>query len=95
MKAKTIRGPAGSPLVGRLPAFLADKLEFLMRRAEECGGIVRLDFGGTTYLVNKPEDIRHVSEATVFVAQSYATGLEPATKGPRSDRNRMPCFPYE
>ena len=46
MKAKTIRGPAGSPLVGRLPAFLADKLEFLMRRAEECGGIVRLDFGG-------------------------------------------------
>jgi hypothetical protein len=46
MKAKTIRGPAGSPLVGRLPAFLADKLELLMRRAEECGGIVRLDFGG-------------------------------------------------
>jgi len=95
MKAKTILGPPGWPLVGQLPAFLADKLGFLMRCAEEYGGIVRLDFGGTTYLVNEPEDIRHVLETTVFAAQSYATGLEPATKRTRSDRNRTPCLPYE
>lgn len=62
MKAKTVIGPPGWPLVGHLPAFLADKLGFLTRCAKEYGGIVRLDLGGPTYLVNDPEDIRHVLE---------------------------------
>ena len=91
MKAKGILGP---PLEGQLPAFLR-QARVSHALCEENGGIVRLDFGGTTYLVNEPEDIQYVLETTVFAAQSYATGLEPATKRRSSDRNRTPCLPYE
>jgi cytochrome P450 len=57
-----VLGPPAWPLVGNLPAFCAGKLDFLMRCAREYGGVVRLNLGGTTYLVNNPDDIRHILE---------------------------------
>jgi hypothetical protein len=90
MKVKTIL-LRGRPLVGQRPAPQTSSSHAL------CRGIRRYcaaDFGGTTHLVNA-EDILHVLETTLFEAQSYATGLEPATKRTRWDRNRTPCLPYE
>ena len=53
-------GPPGWPLIGHLPAFLAHKLGFLTRCAEQYGEIVKLNLGMPTYLLNNPDDIQHV-----------------------------------
>ena len=54
------RGPAGYPLVGHLPAFLYDKLGFLSRCAATYGDVIKLNIGESTFLLNNPEDIKHV-----------------------------------
>ena len=54
------RGPAGYPVVGHLPAFLYDKLGFLSRCAAQYGDVIELKIGEQTFLLNNPEDIKHV-----------------------------------
>jgi len=63
LKARRIPGPPARFLVGHIPAFLADKLGFLTRCAGEYGGLLRLNLGGTTILLNEPADIQYVLEA--------------------------------
>lgn len=60
-KARSIaRGPAGYPLVGNLPEFLYDKLGFLSRCAATYGDVIKLRLGEPTFLLNTPDDIKHV-----------------------------------
>lgn len=60
-QARTIaRGPAGYPLVGNLPEFLYDKLGFLSRCAATYGDVIKLRIGEPTFLLNTPDDIKHV-----------------------------------
>ncbi len=54
------QGPTGYPLVGHLPVFLYDKLGFLSRCAAAYGDVVKLNIGEPTYLLNHPEDVKHV-----------------------------------
>jgi len=56
----TAFGPRGYPLVGHLPEFLRDKLGFLSRCAAQYGDVVKLHIGEPTFLLNNPNDIRHV-----------------------------------
>lgn len=56
----TASGPRGYFLVGHLPGFLRDKLGFLSRCAAQYGNAVKLQIGEPTFLLNDPEDIRHV-----------------------------------
>jgi len=58
--ASMVLGPAGYPIVGHLPAFLYDKLGFLSRCAAAYGDVTKLDIGEPTYLLNNPEDVKHV-----------------------------------
>ena len=53
-------GPAGLPLVGHLPAYLRDRLGFLVRCAADYGEVVPLRIGPPTWLLTSPDDIRHV-----------------------------------
>ena len=53
-------GPRSYPLVGHLPIFLYDKLSFLSHCAAEYGDVVKLHIGGPTFLLNHPDDIKHV-----------------------------------
>ena len=53
-------GPPGYPIVGHLPDFLRDKLGFLSRCAAQYGDVVKLKIGEPTFLLNNPEDIKHV-----------------------------------
>lgn len=55
-----VRGPAGYPLVGNLPEFLYDKLGFLSRCAATYGDVIKLRIGEPTFLLNNPDDIKHV-----------------------------------
>ncbi|SPP63646.1 cytochrome P450 [Nitrospira lenta] len=60
-KAKCVaRGPAGYPLVGNLPEFLCDKLGFLSRCVATYGDVIKLKIGEPTFLLNHPDDIKHV-----------------------------------
>jgi len=56
----TASGPKGYPLIGHLPEFLRDKLGFLSRCAAQYGDVVKLKIGEPTFLLNNPDDIRHV-----------------------------------
>jgi cytochrome P450 len=56
----TASGPKGYSLVGHLPDFLRDKLGFLSRCAARYGDVVKLQIGEPTFLLNNPDDIRHV-----------------------------------
>ena len=55
-----VSGPKSYPLVGHVPAFLRDKLGFLSRCAAQYGEVVKLNIGEPTFLLNNPDDIRHV-----------------------------------
>ncbi len=66
-------GPRGYPLLGHLPDFLWDRLGFLSRCAAQYGDVVKLKIGETTFLLNNPEDIKHV----------LVTNSENFDKGPR------------
>ena len=57
---ETSSGPWGYPLLGHMPDFLRDKLGFLSRCAMQYGDVVKLNIGGPTFLLNNPEDIKHV-----------------------------------
>lgn len=54
------KSPTAWPLVGHVPPFLRDKLEFLTRCAEEYGDTVPLRIGEPTFLLNDAADIQHV-----------------------------------
>ncbi len=66
-------GPRGYPFLGHLPAFLLDRLGFLSRCASEYGDVVKLKIGEPTFLLNNPDDIKHV----------LLTNSENFDKGPR------------
>jgi cytochrome P450 len=66
-------GPWGYPLLGHLPDFLRDRLGFLSRCAAQYGDVVKLKIGEPTFLLNNPEDIKHV----------LVTNPENYDKGPR------------
>ncbi len=66
-------GPRGYPLLGHLPDFLWDRLGFLSRCAAEYGDVVRLKIGELTFLLNNPDDIKHV----------LVTNSDNFDKGPR------------
>jgi len=53
-------GPRAWPVVGQVPAFLADKLGFLSECSARYGDVVELHIGARTYLLNNPADIGHV-----------------------------------
>lgn len=53
-------GPRAYPVLGHLPGFLRDKLGFLSRCAAEYGDVVKLKIGEPTFLLNNPEDIKHL-----------------------------------
>lgn len=55
-------GPPAYPLLGHLADFLPDKLGFLQRCVNGYGDVVRLKIGTLTFLLNRPEDIKHVLE---------------------------------
>lgn len=52
--------PGRLPLVGHLPAYLRNRLEFYARCADAPEAVVRYRLANTAYLVSDPEDIRHV-----------------------------------
>ncbi|WNM61106.1 cytochrome P450 [Candidatus Nitrospira neomarina] len=66
-------GPKGYPILGHIPGFLWDRLGFLSRCASEYGDVVKLKIGETTFLLNNPEDIKHV----------LVTNSDNFDKGPR------------
>jgi cytochrome P450 len=66
-------GPRGYPIIGHIPGFLRDRLGFLSRCAAEYGDVVKLKIGWTTFLLNNPEDIKHV----------LVTNSDNFDKGPR------------
>ena len=62
MRSNIAPGPPALPLLGHLLRYLPDKLGFLSRCAADYGPIVKLNMGCRTYLLNDPEDVRHVLE---------------------------------
>ena len=66
-------GPRGYPILGHIPGFLRDRLGFLSRCAADYGDVVKLKIGETTFLLNNPEDIKHV----------LVTNSDNFDKGPR------------
>ena len=54
------QGPRGLPLVGHAVSFLRDKPRFLAACQRQYGNCVRLDLGGPTWLLNDPQDVKHV-----------------------------------
>ena len=58
--AESPSGPPGLPFVGHAPAFLRDKLGFLTRCAARYGPAVQLHIGGPTYLITRPDDVKHI-----------------------------------
>lgn len=53
-------GPPAWPLLGHLPAFLHDKLGFLSTCVAQYDDVVKLRIGEPTFLLNNPDDIKHV-----------------------------------
>lgn len=52
--------PGGLPLVGHAPAYLRDRLGFFAGCVDGAGAVVRCRLTGAGYLLNDPEDVRHV-----------------------------------
>jgi cytochrome P450 len=52
--------PKARPLVGHVPAYLRDRLAFFESCRQDSGAVARCRLGGHAYLLNDPEDIRHV-----------------------------------
>jgi cytochrome P450 len=52
--------PGGHPLVGHVPAYLRDRLAFFAGCADRSGAVIRFRLTRAGYLLNQPEDIRHV-----------------------------------
>lgn len=57
---KAPTGPKGFPILGHIPSFLWDKLRFLSQCRAQFGDVVKLNLGGSTFLLNNPDDIKHV-----------------------------------
>lgn len=55
-----IHRPRGLPLVGHVPAFLADKLGFLDEACRSGAPVVELRLPARAYLLRDPADVRHV-----------------------------------
>lgn len=58
--ASGVTAPGALPFLGHAPAFVRDKLGFLLACHRRCGDRARLDIGGPTWLLNDPEDVKHV-----------------------------------
>ncbi len=61
-KKRIPSGPPAYPVLGHTVDFLSDKIGFLMKCAADYGDVVKLKIGEPTYLLNHPEDIKHVLE---------------------------------
>ena len=73
--------PRGYPILGHIPGFLRDRLGFLSRCVAEYGDVVKLKIGETTFLLNNPEDIKHV-----LVTNSDNFDKGPRLTGPKGKR---------
>ena len=82
---RSARRRAGLPLVGHLPAYLRDRLEFFARCADAPEAVLRYRLANTGYLVSDPEDIRHV---LVRNHRNYRKAR--AAGGPASDLEHGP-----
>lgn len=80
-KQREPSGPRGYPILGHIPPFLWDRLRFLSRCAVEYGDVVKLKIGETTFLLNNPEDIKHV---LVTNSDNFEKG--PRLTGPKGKR---------
>ena len=60
VRQRAPQGPPGYPILGHIPAFLRDRLGFLSSCAAEYGDVVKLRIGEPTFLLNNPDDIKHV-----------------------------------
>src|SRR5215208_2550666 len=58
--APVVKEPRGYPIVGHLPAYLHDRLGFLLRCDDGSGRAVRLRLGRTAYLLTDASDVEHV-----------------------------------
>lgn len=65
------------PLIGHVPQFLSDKLGFLTQCAASGEPVIKLQIGQPTYLLNDPEDIRHVLEVN---SENYTKSLRMISK---------------
>jgi cytochrome P450 len=52
--------PGGLPLVGHVPAYLRDRLGFFAGCADRSGAVIHCRLTRDGYLLNQPEDVRHV-----------------------------------
>lgn len=60
MKTMSTHGPSGYPLLGNLPDFLRNKLNFLLENAQKYGDWVELKLGEPTFLLNNADDIKYI-----------------------------------
>lgn len=60
MAATPVDAPRGYPVVGHLPAYLRDRLAFLLGCDDGSGTPVRLRLGRTAYLLTDAADVEHV-----------------------------------
>jgi cytochrome P450 len=65
-------GPPAIPLLGHLPQYWRDPLQFFVRCAGKYGDVVRLRLGKPTLLLTNPDDIGHV---LVTHADRYAKNV--------------------
>ena len=81
--AAMVQGPQTKGILGDMPAFRRDALEFMLHCAREYGDIVPLRFGPRrAFLLNNPDDIedvlvtqyRHFSKARPCVAARPCSG---------------------
>jgi cytochrome P450 len=72
--------------VGHARPYRRDRLAFFARCADESGAVVRCRLSGTGYLLNAPEDIRHVlvRNAANYVKARRASGGRAAYPRPHS-----------
>jgi cytochrome P450 len=75
------RGPSARPIVGHLQAFRKDRLGLLDACLRAPGDVVRLRIGRPTYVLKRPEDIRHV-----FVTRREGYAKSPRNVGGRAKR---------
>lgn len=86
--------------IGDLQAFLADKLNFLLKQAQEHGDVVPMRLGGHTLLLRDHEDICHVLEGKVDARDQLPDlrtlhvpplfDYQPVFREPRSEPQLLP-----
>lgn len=84
MRPSPIRpAPGAYPVVGHVPAYLSDRLTFFSGCRNGSGAVVRCRLGTNAYLLNDPEDIRHVLATShdTYVKARRLAGARAAWRG--------------